>query len=370
MGGPTTGRAPPGGSPADPAAHAAERWLAMSPHEREATAVFASGRDARAAINRTIQEGLVAEGSVSGPGIHLTVYERVNTTREELRYTYSYQAGQTLEVGRGGGRDLGLAAGRYDVVGVHRNGKVEITDGRRRLRLDPQKLSPTDTRDRLQLSERKDLHLREGDRIRWTANDKERGLHNAALARVLTIDAKGVTVETAGSERLTLDLGDPMLSRLDLAYALNMHMAQGITTDRAITVMSSQERNLANQRLFNVGVTRVRDELTMVVDDKEKLGRQLDLNAGNKTSALETLGRVDVDHERIGGRGGNAREKFDPGLIDLADLPPLPTDLPARSISRGSDPPPAGDVKSTSDLPIDSGAALHPLPERGLGLDL
>src|SRR3546814_2558614 len=134
---------------------------------------------------------------------------------------------------------------------------------------------------------KKDLHLREGDRIRWTANDKERGLLNAALARVIGIDAAGVTVETADRSRLTLDLGDPMLSRLDLAYSLNMHMAQGITTDKAITVMSSHERNLSNQRLFNVGVTRVRDELTMVVDDREKLERQLDMNPGNKTSALE-----------------------------------------------------------------------------------
>src|SRR3546814_4109402 len=100
------------------------------------------------------------------------------------------------------------------------------------------RLSPTEQRDRLQLSEKKDLHLREGDRIRWTANDKERGLLNAALARVIGIDAAGVTVETADRSRLTLDLGDPMLSRLDLAYSLNMHMAQGIT-DRKSTRLNS-----------------------------------------------------------------------------------------------------------------------------------
>ena len=79
----------------------------------------------------------------------------------------------------------------------------------------------------------------------------------------------------------------------DRVLAVADARAQGITTDKAITVMSSQERNLSNQRLFNVGVTRVRDELTMVVDDKEKLERQLDHNAGNKTSALETIGRWD-----------------------------------------------------------------------------
>ncbi|MFZ5794823.1 MAG: MobF family relaxase, partial [Pseudomonadota bacterium] len=193
----------------EPAAAAADMWLELSPGEREATAVFASGRDARAVINQRIQDGLIAEGSVKGQAIHLTVFERVNTTREELRYASTYRQGQTLEVGRGGAQDVGIKAGRYDVLKVHANGKVELSDGRRRIRFDPQKLSPTEQRDRLQLSEKKDLQLREGDRIRWTANDKQRGLHNAALARVVGVDADGVKVETADKVLLTLSLGDP-----------------------------------------------------------------------------------------------------------------------------------------------------------------
>ncbi|KEQ54789.1 MobF family relaxase [Sphingobium chlorophenolicum] len=353
----------------NPALHAAEMWLGLSAADRDATAVFASGRASRAIINQRIQDGLAAEGSVRGGGIHLTVYERVNTTREELRYASTYRPGQTLEVGRGGGRDVGLAAGRYDVEKVHPNGKVDLLDGRRRIRFDPQSLSPTEKRDRLQLSEKKDLHLREGDRVRWTANDKERGLHNAALARILTTDASGVTVETAGKDRLTLDLGDPMLSRLDLAYSLNMHMAQGITTDKAITVMSSQERNLSNQRLFNVGVTRVRDAMTMVVDDKQKLERQLDNNPGNKTSALETVGRLDIDRDR--GSSAGPREKFDPGPIDLSDLPPLPGEPPSPAAASGRPTPAkADDLKSPPDLKPDRDDVLPPLPERSLGLDL
>ncbi len=350
----------------EPAAAAADMWLALSGPEREATAVFASGRDARAVINQRIQDGLIAEGSVKGEGVHLTVYERVNTTREELRYASTYRQGQTLEVGRGGARDVGIQAGRYDVLKVHANGKVELTDGRRKFRFDPQKLSPTEQRDRLQLSEKKDLHLREGDRVRWTANDKDRGLLNAALARVIGIDADGVKIETAGKEQLTLGLGDPMLSRLDLAYSLNMHMAQGITTDKAITVMSAHERNLSNQRLFNVGVTRVREELTMVIDDREKLERQLDMNPGNKTSSLETLGRLDID----GKKGPAPREKFDPGPIDgvdLSDLPPLPADLPPLPDGAA---PAAKDPLRPPDLKPDRGDVLPPLPERSLGLDL
>lgn len=352
-----------------PAEQAADMWLALGAADREVTAVFASGRDARATINQRIQDGLVAEGSVKGPSVHLTVYERVNTTREELRYASTYRAGQTLEVGRGGAQDVGLKGGRYDVLKVHANGKVDLADGRRKIRFDPQKLSPTEQRDRLQLAGKKSIELREGDRIRWIANDKDRGLLNAAMARVVGIDEDGVRVETADKQTLTLGLGDPMLSRLDLAYSLNMHMAQGITTDKAITVMSSHERHLSNQRLFNVGVTRVRDELTLVVDDREKLERQLDRNPGNKTSALETLGRLDIDGKK--GPSSQPSVPFDPGPIDgmdLPDLPPLPSDLPplspgpAHSAEEAKAPPP--------DLKPDRRDQLPPLPERSLGLDL
>lgn len=179
-----------------------------------------------------------------------------------------------------------------------------------------------------------------------------------------------MTVETAGCEKLTLAPGDPMLSRLDLAYALNMHMAQGITTDRAITVMSSYERNLSNQRLFNVGVTRVRDDLTLVVDDKEKLTRQLDMNPGNKTSALETVGRIDIDRPGGGGPGGT-KGPFDPGPIPAGILPPLPADLPPLRDKTGR--PAVGVLNVGPGQSIEGRTGpdlLPPLPERSLGLDL
>ena len=236
--------------------------------------------------------------------------------------------------------------------------------------MDPLELSPTERRDRLQLTVKKTLVLHEGDRIRWTANDKQRGLFNSALVRVAAVENGAIVVETADGQHLRLPEGDPMLSRLDLAYSLNMHMVQGITTDKAITVMSSHERHLSNQRLFNVGVTRVRDALTMIVDDKEKLSRQLDMNPGNKTSALETLGRIDIDR-----RGSTAPAvPFDPGPIDGLGLPDLP-DHPADGGDRPPLPAGTADGLSKGETPAarDKSArddTLPPLPERSLGLDL
>lgn len=125
-------------------------------------------------------------------------------------------------------------------------------------------------------------------------------------------------------------------------------------------------RHWANCARPSIPVTRVRDELTMVVDDREKLERQLDMNPGNKTSALETLGRLDID----GKKGPGPREKFDPGPIDgvdLSDLPPLPGDLPPLP---GGAAPSVKDPQQPLDPKPDRGDMLPPLPERSLGLDL
>ena len=109
---------------------------------------------------------------------------------------------------------------------------------------------------------------------------------------------------------------------------------------------------------------RGRDELTLVVDDKEKLARQLDHNPGNKTSALETLGQLDVDRAARTGRGTRSGEVFDPGPIDLADLPPLPGDLPPiKDVSDRADPR-SGEPRPPPDLKRDRSDALPSLPDR------
>ena len=85
---------------------------------------------------------------------------------------------------------------------------------------------------------------------------------------------------------------DPMLARIDLAYALNAHMAQGLTSDKGIAVMDSRERKLLSARNFLVTITRLRDELTLIVDNRDKVEVGIGRNAGDKTSALEVTQRL------------------------------------------------------------------------------
>ena len=75
-------------------------------------------------------------------------------------------------------------------------------------------------------------------------------------------------------------------------------MAQGMTKAHAIEVISSSQRNLATQRTQNVLNTRATDDMHVVTDDLGALKFQLDRAPGNKTSALEVTGKVEVGGQR------------------------------------------------------------------------
>jgi len=277
----------------DSAIVAAEQWLSLSPTERAKTSIYASGRALRSAVNEAVQQGLKANGELGSRAARLTVHSRVNATREELRYTGTYRAGMVLNV-RSRDSSQKLSKGDYTVKSIDHAGKRVLLEDRkgRQHKFSPSRLRPGASDDRFSLFERKSLAVYEGDKIRWTDNDHKRALFNADQAKIVAVDTKGVTVETSAGNELRLSRRDPMLKRLDLAYALNAHMAQGLTSDRGIAVIDSRERNLANRQTFLVTVTRLRDGLTLVADSAEKLGRAIKANSGEKASALEVTERL------------------------------------------------------------------------------
>ena len=306
------------------AVDAAAAWLSLSPAEREITAIYASGRNLRGEVNDAVQTGLKANSELGPGSLGLTVLSRVNLTREEMRYARNYVAGMVLEVDRRQ-RGQGLQKGRYEVVETDPSRERVILQNERGKRFEfrPGQMRPQGEQDPLRLFEVRPLEIHDGDRIRWTATDHKRGLLNADQARIVAIDPKGVTVKTSLGAEHRLGLGDPMLERLDLAYALNAHMAQGLTSDRGIAVMDSRERNLANQQTFLVTITRLRDGLTLFVDNADKLEAAIERNPGMKRSALETVNQL-RDAAAIGQAKGKAPEpRREPPELDRSITKPF-----------------------------------------------
>lgn len=339
----------------DRIAEASARWLSLPAAERDSTMVLTSGRETRGNLNSAIQKGLISEGTLQGAGVKLTVIEQVDRTREDLRAAGNYEPGLSLSLW-GDEKSLGLKRGEYKIAQRTKNGRVQLQRDGKQTIIDPAKLSPSRREDRMTMIATKQITLHEGDKIRWTANEKKRELHNSAIGRVVSIDAKGITIENADKSMVRLDAGDPMLRRLDLAYTLNMHMAQGVTTDKAIIVMGSGERFLASQRLFNVAVTRARDGITVITDDKTKLARQLDRTPGDNVSALETTGQLKIDR-------GPAPASTVP--INLGPIPKEAFEDTPRAAGSNL-------LASAGTKPAPAQTALPPLPhpEKSKGLEL
>ena len=272
---------------------AAERWLELSPQDRQSTAIYASGRALRTAVNEAVQAGLKQNGELGKRGLKLDTFSRVNSTREELRYVHSYQSGMMIELKAAIGSQR-LGKGQYDVVSVDERAKQLILKDRkgRERNFQVGKLRANASEDQMALYEKKQLDIYAGDKIRWTDSDHKRGLFNADQANITAIDAGHVHLRTSSGMEHRLSHKDPMLKRIDLAYALNAHMAQGLTSDRGIAVMDSRERNLSNKQTFLVTITRLRDGLTLIVNNREKLETAVEKNDGAKTSALEVTQRL------------------------------------------------------------------------------
>ena len=144
-------------------AAAAAHWLGLAPEARAKTSVFSSGRTARAKLNKMIQHGLREEGTLSGEGVAYPVLDKVNMTREELRYAHSYKVGQGIDLAFAV-RSIGLPAGTFEIVGIDAKGRVEVMVGGKVRSFDPQRLDPMDKTDAMQLIERETIRLHENDR--------------------------------------------------------------------------------------------------------------------------------------------------------------------------------------------------------------
>jgi hypothetical protein len=117
------------------------------------------------------------------------------------------------------------------------------------------------------------------------------------VAKVESVGKHGITVSTKDGEAIDLKHGDPMLERLDLAYAVNAHIAQGMTAKDGIMVLSESERLLNSTRSFLVAATRFTGDAILIVDDAHKIVRDVARNPGDKTSAIEVARGQAVENE-------------------------------------------------------------------------
>ena len=289
-------------------AHAAARWLDLSPEQRAATGVTAPTRALRDEINETIRAHLVAEGAVAGPARQGEKLVPRGLTRAEMTVPSNYAVGDTVIFNRPY-QTLGVAAGdERRVVDIdQRWGRVDLADEQGRIvKWAPERIAAA--KGGVEVYRGVAMELRAGDRVRWTRNDPGSGLVNGATATVERIERDGVRFRLEDGSVARLADHDPQLRHLDHAWAATVHAFQGRTVDRIIAAMPADHPKLTTQQSFYVAISRARDRAELVTDDAWKLADQLERATGERISALDGVA-LQAAHETVfGGKDAADRE--------------------------------------------------------------
>ncbi|MCY4504116.1 MAG: ATP-binding domain-containing protein, partial [Alphaproteobacteria bacterium] len=267
---------------------AARLWLRLSPEARAGTALLVPTRALRAEVEEAVREGLEAEGALRGGSMELETLATLSLTRAETGDTRNWREGDVALFNRDM-KHYRIARDDACTVMEVEEDRVRLSHGDGR----PRHLKPgSELRYRLDLFEAKTLRIREGEQLRWTRNDRERGLANGDRLEVLETRDEALRMRLADGREMTFARNDPQLRHLAYAYASTVHAAQGQTHDRVIAVLDSGAGPLVNQQTLYVQLSRAREEAVVLTDNREHLVETLEANTGERLTALEAIGET------------------------------------------------------------------------------
>ncbi len=265
---------------------AARIWLGLDDAARAQTVLLAPTHELRERINETVREALAEEGVLHGRTLTMERLMSRGMTRAQKGDIRNYVEGDEAvflhDIWGGKAR----AGECFTIMGIEgERARLEHADGRR-LAIRP----AGRVRYQVEIYETRTIELRAGDLIRWTRNDAARGLANGDRAEVVEIGPRRVSFRMEGGRTLSVPRRDMQLRHLDHAYSSTVHGAQGITRDNVIAVLDSGRGALTDQATFYVELTRARDRVVVLTDNREDLMAALEASTGERVSALEAVG--------------------------------------------------------------------------------
>ena len=326
-------------------AAAARHWLALAPKERARTSIFAPTHALNEAIAETLREGLRDEGALSGKPLVLEVLidRRMGVAAradgrnlgegDVLLFHENLDDLDGVRIAPGDGLTVAAVEPDGDDFVV----QLDHPDGTtRRLRPSDARATPNNkpVSRRFQVYDDAELEIEAGDSIRWTRNNRRRGIDNGARGTIEAIDKEPGTdrasvtiawedVATKETRRERFDRHDPQLKHIRFAYATTVHAGQGTTTDRVIGVLDSGHPGLTDQSTFYTEISRARDDATLFTDSLENLMETLEANAGDRMTALEALNE-DFDYVLEARRQRVETALKEPGSALAKTVPPSP----------------------------------------------
>jgi hypothetical protein len=214
--------------------------------------------------------------------------QRVLVARQEItgadrQWAAQYEVGDVVRYTRGS-KTHGIEAGEYARV-EHASEKENLVTVKRengkQVRYDPRRLHG------VMLYRETEHAFSQGDRVQFTAPNRERHIANRELGTIEKID-------DSGNLQLRLDSGRTVAFNIrdnphrDYGYAVTSHSSQGQTADGVLVHVDTEQagEKLVNRRMAYVAVSRGRYDAQLYTNDKTHLTEQLSRDVSHR-SAME-----------------------------------------------------------------------------------
>jgi conjugative relaxase-like TrwC/TraI family protein len=250
----------------------------------EGTLVVSPDNRSRMEINQTIHYAMQDAGKMPYREHEMTVLlARQEITGADRQWAAQYEHGDVVRYARGS-KAHGIEAGEYARV-EHTSEKENLVTVKREngehVSYDPRRLHG------VTLYRETERGFSQGDRVQFTAPNRERHIANRELGTIEKID-------DSGNLQLRLDSGRTVAfnikenPHLDYGYAVTSHSSQGQTADRVLVHVDTEQagEKLVNRRLAYVAVSRGRYDAQLYTNDKTHLTEQLSRDVSHR-SAVE-----------------------------------------------------------------------------------
>jgi conjugative relaxase-like TrwC/TraI family protein len=260
------------------------RTIARNYAESPANTLIVSPDNAsRRELNTTVRQELKSNGVVGAEDHSFRVLvQRQDMTGADRAWANHYETGEVVRYSRGS-KSIGIEGGSYATVAAINPSANLLTVEKASNELttyDPRRLAGVSVY-------REVVHeFSVGDRIQFTAPDKQLSVANRDLAVIESISPDGRISARLDDNRQT-EFKTAEHRHFDHGYAVTSHSAQGLTSERVlIHADTSVHPDLLNSRFGYVSLSRASHEATVFTNNAKELSQQLGAEI-SKTSALE-----------------------------------------------------------------------------------
>ena len=254
----------------------------------ESTLVVSPDNRSRAEINQAIHADLQGRGVVGQDEHRVQVLvPRQDLTGADRAWAERYNVGDVLRYSRDS-KETGIHKGEYsrvkEIDAASNRLTVEMNDG-------TEKTYNPRRQQGVSVYREEERAFATGDRVQLTAPSHEQKLANRELGTVEGISEDGrLSLKIDGGRAVELD--PVQHPHLDHGYAVTSHSSQGQTADRVLIHVDTElgAKDLLNNRMAYVAVSRGAHDAQLFTNDKEKLGAALGRDVSHQSALAPNIG--------------------------------------------------------------------------------